>query len=53
MTWSEYYTSVMDEAFRRNGTVIWINPPRPIHSMVGRDPVTPTVVSGSGSGGPP
>jgi hypothetical protein len=33
VTWREYYTSVMDEAFRRNSTVIWINPPRPIANV--------------------
>jgi len=32
VTWREYYTSVMDEAFRRNSSVIWINPPQPISS---------------------
>jgi hypothetical protein len=28
MTWSEYYTSVMQNAERRGGIVIWINPPQ-------------------------
>jgi hypothetical protein len=33
MTWREYYTSVMNEAFRRNSAVIWINPPKPIANV--------------------
>jgi hypothetical protein len=27
MTWSEYYSSVMQNARRRGATVIWVNPP--------------------------
>lgn len=33
MTWRDYYSSIMDEASRRNGFVIWINPPRPIRTL--------------------
>jgi hypothetical protein len=33
MTWREHYSGVMDEAFRRNSTVIWINPPKPIANV--------------------
>lgn len=33
VTWGEYYTDVMEEAFRRNSSVIWINPPTPIRKQ--------------------
>jgi hypothetical protein len=41
-TWREYYTSVMDEAFRRNSAVIWINPPTPIANVALADGSPPS-----------
>lgn len=39
MTWSEYYTSVMQDAYRRGATVIWIDPPQ-VHKVTRPTPVS-------------
>jgi hypothetical protein len=44
-TWRDYYTSVMDEAFRRNSSVIWINPPTPIANVARADGSLPSGIA--------
>jgi hypothetical protein len=43
VTWAEYYNGVMDDAYRRNSSVIWVNPPSPVRKMISQ----PQLRSGS------
>jgi hypothetical protein len=50
VTWREYYTGVMDDAFRRNSTVIWINPPKPIRNVAEAQGTLPPDLAPTGLG---